>query len=146
MKRPLTLIATIISTALVLVDGFIQALGMLIILDLLFGLNAKGVTPVVVISAIIVVLLLLAIVFNVLSGTLWAKENEVYKKRKWILITTWTINFLLITLYVLSFALGRYYTLGLITAIVLVVANALTLTDYFLEKKRELKQQNSTAE
>ena len=137
MKRPMTLVAFIISTVFLGIDAVVDLLAILNYVDIVTRWGGNLLITSLIISILLFSVVVVAIIFNAMSISAWNKNKERFKKKKSQIITAIVFNFIvilfaLITLIVTATPVAFF----VLILFALVATNVLAFVDMGIEKNR----------
>ncbi len=138
MKRPMTLVASIIATVFFGIEVFATFIGLVAVADLASSVGAS--LPGYFYAVMVITLLFVAtsLVLNILCIPTWNKSFEIYRKRRGVHISTLVFNFLSVVMVLIGTSEWTFYTVLFILAVVATIA--LYIVDLCLENKRMARQ------
>lgn len=145
MKRPMTLVAFIISTVFLGIDALLELIGLIEIINIAINWGAgSSLATSIIISILLFGVIVVAIVFNAISISAWNKNKDGFKKKKSKIITAIVFNFIVILFALIALIVGKGSSVAFFVLILfaLVATNVLAFVDLGIEKNRIEKSDN----
>ena len=138
MKRPMTLVAFIISTVFLGIDALLELIGLIEIINVAINWGASSLATSIIISILLFGVIVVAIVFNAISISAWNKNKDGFKKKKSKIITAIVFNFIVILFALIALIVGKGSSVAFFVLILfaLVATNVLAFVDMGIEKNR----------
>lgn len=144
MKRPMTLVAFIISTVFLGIEALLELIALIETINVAIKWGASSLTTSIIISILLYGVVVVAIVFNAISISAWNKNKEGFKKKKSKIITAIVFNFIVVLFALISLIVGASAPVAFLVLIflALVATNVLAFVDLGIEKNRIEKSDN----
>ena len=145
MKRPMTLVAFILTIVMLSIDAILELIGIAFIFEIFAAAEAPGMIILGVIALITIALIVVSLVFNILGITAWNKDAQGYQKKRKFVITAVVLNFVLVLLMLISMFTGAFSVMSVLLLLALVAGNVLAIVDLAREKKKVAQAQTAEA-
>ena len=147
MKRPMTLIAFILSTVFLGIDTILELISIPTLIQIINSGYASAMGGIIALTIILLAFIILALVFNAICIAKWNKSVGAFAGTKGFIITTIVFNFIIVGLILISWIVnGAIAPMPIIILLVLIATNVLVLIDLNKEKARVQAMATETAE
>ena len=147
MKRPMTLIAFILSTVFLGIDTILELISIPMWIQIINSGYGSAMGGVIALAIILLAFIILALVFNAICIAKWNKSVGAFAGTKGFIITTIVFNFIIVGLILISLIVnGAIAPMPIIMLLVLIATNVLVLIDLNMEKARVQAMATETAE
>ena len=147
MKRPMTLVAFILSTVFLGIDTILELVSIPALIQVINSGYGSAMGGVIAITIILLAFIILALIFNAICIPKWNKSVGAFAGTKGFIITTIVFNFIIVGLILISLIItGAIVPMSIIILLVLTATNVLVLIDLNMEKARVQAMATETAE
>ncbi len=136
MKRPMTLVAFILSTVFLGIDTILELISIPALIQIISSGYGSAMGGVIAITIILIAFIIVALVFNAICIPKWSASVGEYAGKRGFIITTVVLNFIIVLLMIISMAIGAITVMAVLLLLVLTATNVLVLIDLNMEKAR----------